>query len=179
MIGRATARGEEMRNVISIRVQNVPGVLSHVAGLLAARGYNVDSLTVGATEDPTISRMTIVLDVAKDMADQVCSQLQKLVTVVETKNLSYVPRVERELALICVATPKGTRSEVVELTNIFRAGIGDVGIDSVMIEISGSGDKLAAFIKALRPYRILSMTRSGCIASERPQDPAVEVEDKK
>ncbi|MGN0930664.1 MAG: acetolactate synthase small subunit [Thermoguttaceae bacterium] len=168
-----------MRNVISIRVQNVPGVLSHVAGLLAARGYNVDSLTVGATEDPTISRMTIVLDVAEDMANQVCSQLQKLVTVVETENLSRVPHVERELALIRVATPKGTRSEIVELTNIFRAGVVDVGVDSVMIEISGRGDKLDAFIKALRPYRILNMTRSGCIAAARRQDSAVEEEDNK
>lgn len=163
-----------MKNVISISVQNVPGVLSHVAGLLAARGYNVDSLTVGATEDPTISRMTIVLNVAEDVASQVFSQLQKLVTVVKTENLSCVPYVERELALIRVATPKGTRSEIVELTNIFRAGIVDVGIDSVLIEISGRGAKLDAFIKALRPYRILNMMRSGCIAAARCPDSAVE-----
>ena len=79
-----------MRNVISIRVQNVPGVLSHVAGMLAARGYNVDSLTVGATEDPSLSRMTIVLDVEPELAEQVSRQLQKLVTVVETRNLSQI-----------------------------------------------------------------------------------------
>ncbi|MBR4104427.1 MAG: acetolactate synthase small subunit, partial [Thermoguttaceae bacterium] len=108
-----------MRNVISVLVQNTSGVLSHVAGLLASRGYNVDSLTVGATEDPRFSRMTIVLNVDKDMIRQVESQLQKLVTVVETVNLSRVEHVERDLALVRVEAERGERSEILELVEIF------------------------------------------------------------
>ncbi|MBR0224578.1 MAG: acetolactate synthase small subunit [Thermoguttaceae bacterium] len=156
-----------MRNVISIRVQNVPGVLSHVAGMLAARGYNVDSLTVGATEDPSLSRMTIVLDVEPELAEQVSRQLQKLVTVVETQNLSHVAHVERELALVRVEVSAAERSGVVELANIFRAKIIDVAARSVLVEISGVSSKLDAFIVALQPYHIVSLTRSGCISTTR------------
>ncbi|MGI6402073.1 MAG: acetolactate synthase small subunit [Thermoguttaceae bacterium] len=156
-----------MKNIISIRVQNVPGVLSHVSGVLAARGYNVDSLTVGATADPAFSRMTIVLDVEREFADQVASQLQKLVTVVETKNLSLAPHVERELALIRVEITPQQRTEVLELVNIFRAKIVDVSMRSALIEISGDSSKLDAFIVALAPYRIVTLTRSGCIATLR------------
>lgn len=156
-----------MRNVISIRVQNVPGVLSHVAGMLAARGYNVDSLTVGATEDPSFSRMTIVLDVEPELAEQVGRQLQKLVTVVETRNLSQIAHVERELALVRVEVTAEERSGVVELANIFRGKIVDVAARSVLVEISGDSSKLDAFIVALQPYRIVSLTRSGCISTTR------------
>ena len=99
-----------MRNVFSLCVQNVPGVLSHVAGMLAARGYNVDSLTVCAAENPALSNMTIVLDVDPRVADQVGSQLQKLVTAVETHNLSRVPHIERELALIRVEVAPSERT---------------------------------------------------------------------
>ena len=112
-----------MRNVISIRVQNVPGVLSHVAGLLASRGYNVDSLTVGATDDPKFSRMTIVLECDPKTMMQVERQLTKLVTVVETKNLSDCEHVERDLALIRVAVTTQERSSVLELVEIFRASV--------------------------------------------------------
>ena len=122
-----------MRNVFSLCVQNVPGVLSHVAGMLAARGYKVDSLTVCAAEDPTLSNMTIVLDVDPKVADQVGSQLQKLVTAVETHNLSRVPHIERELALIRVEVAPSERTVVVELTNIFRAKIVDVDDDYRLI----------------------------------------------
>ena len=156
-----------MRNVISIRVPNVPGVLSHGSGILASRAYNVDSLTVGATEDPTISRMTIALDVDADLAEQVRAQLQKIVTVVEAQNLSSVEHVERELALIRVETnTPQQRSEVFELTNIFRAKIVDVSPRSVLVEISGQSGKINAFLKTLHPYRF-EMTRSGCIAAPR------------
>lgn len=156
-----------MKNIISIRVQNVPGVLSHVAGMLAARGYNVDSLTVGTTEDPAFSQMTIALDVDPAMAEQVASQLQKLVTVVETKNLSHVAHIERELALIRVEVAPEKRSGVVELANIFRAKIVDVAPQSLLVEISGDSSKLEAFIVALRPFHIVSLTRSGCISTAR------------
>lgn len=156
-----------MRNVISILVQNASGVLSHVAGLLASRGYNVDSLTVGATEDPRFSRMTIVLNVDKDMIRQVESQLQKLVTVVETVNLSRAEHVERDLALVRVEAERGERSEILELVEIFRAQVVDVAPKSLLIEISGDGAKIDAFIKTLAPYKIVGLTRSGCIAAPR------------
>ncbi len=156
-----------MRNVISILVQNASGVLSHVAGLLASRGYNVDSLTVGATEDPRFSRMTIVLNVDKDMIRQVESQLQKLVTVVETVNLSDGAHVERDLALIRVEAERGERRGVLELVEIFRAQVVDVAPKSLLIEISGDGAKLDAFIAALAPYKIVGLTRSGCVAAPR------------
>ncbi len=156
-----------MRNVISVWVQNVPGVLSHVAGMLASRGYNVDSLTVGATNDPRFSRMTIVLDADGDVMKQVELQLQKLVTVVKTTNLANVPHVERELALVCVQADAGNRSGVLEVVEIFRASVVDVAENSLLVEISGRVEKVDAFLKALRPYKILSVTRSGCIAAPR------------
>lgn len=156
-----------MRNVISVRVQNLPGVLSHVAGMLAARAYNVDSLTVGETEDPRFSRMTIVVDMEPELAAQVKLQLQKLVTVVETENLSEKPHVERELALIRVAATPEERSGVLELTTIFRAKVVDVAPNSLLVEISGDSAKLDAFIAALTPYKVVGLTRSGCIAAPR------------
>lgn len=156
-----------MRNVISILVQNVPGVLSHVSGLLAARGYNVDSLTVGKTENPAFSRMTIVLDVDREASSQVERQLQKLVTVVTTENLSNAEHVERELALIRVRSPKETRSEILEYVQIFRAAVVDVGAGTLLIEISGKKSKIDAFIDVLKPIGILCLTRSGCIATAR------------
>ncbi|MBQ9373159.1 MAG: acetolactate synthase small subunit [Thermoguttaceae bacterium] len=167
-----------MRNVISIRVQNVPGVLSHVAGLLASRGYNVDSLTVGATDDPKFSRMTIVLECDPKTIMQVERQLTKLVTVVETKNLSDCEHVERDLALIRVAVTTQERSSVLELVEIFRASVIDVGQKSLLIEISGRGSKLDAFIKALAPFKIVSVTRSGCIAALRGDVELDELNDK-
>ena len=167
-----------MRNVISIRVQNVPGVLSHVAGLLASRGYNVDSLTVGATDDPKFSRMTIVLECDPKTMMQVERQLTKLVTVVETKNLSDCEHVERDLALIRVAVTTQERSSVLELVEIFRASVIDVGQKSLLIEISGRGSKLDAFIKALAPFKIVSETRSGCIAALRGDVELDELNDK-
>lgn len=156
-----------MRNVISILVQNASGVLSHVAGLLASRGYNVDSLTVGATEDPRFSRMTIVLNVDRDLIRQIESQLQKLVTVVETVNLSRAEHVERDLALIRVETERGERGEILELVEIFRAQVVDVAPRSFLIEIVGDGAKIDAFIAALAPFKIVGLTRSGCIAAPR------------
>lgn len=157
-----------MRNVISILVQNASGVLSHVAGLLASRGYNVDSLTVSATEEEGFSRMTIVLDVDDaDKVRQVESQLQKLVTVVETVNLSCVDHVERDLALVRVEAERGGRREILDLVEIFRAQVVDVAPKSLLIEISGDVAKIDAFIKALAPHKIVGLTRSGCIAAPR------------
>lgn len=163
----ATEVREKMRNVISIWVQNKPGVLSHVAGMLASRGYNLDSLTVGATEDKRFSRMTIVVDCDRDVITQIELQLQKLVTVVKTTDLVDVPHVERELALIRVEADHMNRSNVVELTQIFRGFVVDVSEKSLLVEITGNGAKIDGFIAALKPYKILDVTRSGCIAAPR------------
>ncbi|MDO5309606.1 MAG: acetolactate synthase small subunit [Planctomycetia bacterium] len=156
-----------MKKVISLKVQNLPGVLSHIAGLLASRAYNVDSLTVGRTDDERFSRMTIVVDVDPKKVLQVERQLQKLVTVVQLANLSNVPHVERELALIRVAAEPHERSGVLELTQIFRGSIIDVAPQSLLIELSGNSAKLDAFVEALQPYKIVNFTRSGCIAAPR------------
>ena len=156
-----------MKKVISIKVQNVPGVLSHIAGLLASRAYNVDSLTVGRTVDSRFSRMTVVVDVDPNKVEQVERQLQKLVTVVKTTNLSNIPHVERELALVRVAADAGERTGVLQLVQIFRGSVIDVAPKSLLVELTGNGNKLDAFLDALKPYKIISLTRSGCIAAPR------------
>ncbi|MDD3589523.1 MAG: acetolactate synthase small subunit [Thermoguttaceae bacterium] len=166
-----------MKNVLSIWVQNVPGVLSHVSGLLAARGYNVDSLTVGATDDKRFSRMTIVVDCDKDVMKQIELQLRKLVTVVDTTDLSDVPHVERELALICVEVDHGRRCGVLELVQIFRGFVVDVADKSLLVQITGEGAKIDAFIAALKPYKVASVTRSGCIAAPRGNGKSEESEE--
>jgi len=158
---------KKTRKVISIKVQNVSGVLAHISGLLASRGYNVDSLTVSATNDPRFSRMTVALSVDDESVKQVESQLQKLVTVLETKILSSVERVERELALIRVAVEPEQRTGVLELAQIFRAQIVDVASKSLLVEISGNAEKLDAFLNVLSAYKIVGLTRSGCIAAPR------------
>lgn len=148
-------------------MQNAPGALSHVAGLLSSRGYNIDSLTVGVTDDERFSRMTIVVDCDHEKMKQIELQLQKLVTVVKTQNLADEPHVERELALVCVETDGASRSGVIELTQIFRGSVVDVAETSMLVEIAGNGEKIDAFIRALKPYKIRSVTRSGCIAAPR------------
>ena len=127
-----------MRHVISALVQNVPGVLAHVSGMLASRGYNIDSLAVGETEDPHLSRMTFVVMGDDRVLEQVRKQLEKIVTVVRVDDISAQDYVERDLMLIKVFCQAGdTRSEIRELVQIFRARIVDVGAEEVMIEISG------------------------------------------
>ncbi|RMF43562.1 MAG: acetolactate synthase small subunit [Planctomycetota bacterium] len=157
-----------MRHVLSALVHNVPGVLSHVAGMLASRGYNIDSLAVGETENPELSRMTFVVVGDDGVLDQVRKQLEKLVTVVEVEDISSRDYVERDLMLLRVRAPRGaTRSEVRELVDIFRARIVDVGEDELMIEISGRESKIEAFIERVRPYGITQLVRTGRIALVR------------
>jgi acetolactate synthase-1/3 small subunit len=134
-------------------------------------------LTVGATENPRFSRMTIVLNVDKDLVRQIESQLQKLVTVVETVNLSHTEHVERDLALVRVETKEGRRTEILEIVEIFRAQVVDVAPKSLLIEISGEAAKIDAFIKALAPYKIVGLTRSGCIAAPRGDVKSVATEE--
>jgi acetolactate synthase I/III small subunit len=157
-----------MRHVLSAVVQNVPGVLAHISGMLASRGYNIDSLAVGATEDPGLSRMTFVVVGDDRVLEQVRKQLEKIVTVVRVVDISSQDYVERDLMLMKVkAPPGGQRSEVRELVDIFRGRIVDVGPDEVMIEISGRESKIEAFIERMRTYGINELVRTGRIAMVR------------
>jgi len=156
-----------MRHIISALVQNVPGVLSHISGMLASRGYNIDSLAVGETEDRSLSRMTFVVVGDEKILDQVCKQLAKIVTVVRVDNISGSEHVERDLMLIKVKTDHAERSGILELVEIFRAQVVDVNPDSLMIEIAGKESKIEAFIEVMRPYGIMELVRSGRIAMSR------------
>ena len=156
-----------MRHVISALVMNEPGVLAHVAGMFSARGFNIDSLVVGRTEDPALSRMTIVVNADDRVLEQVRKQLAKIVTVVRVRDYKDLPFVERDLALIKVATPPGKRSEVIELANIFRAHVVDVGAGTLMIQLAGQEEKIDTFVELLRPYGIRELARSGVIAMPR------------
>lgn len=157
-----------MRHVLSAIVQNVPGVLAHISGMLASRGYNIDSLAVGETEDPNLSRMTFVFVGDDRVLEQVRKQLEKIVTVVRVEDISSQNHVERDLMLIKVkAATGGQRSEVRELVEIFRGRIVDVGEGEVMIEISGRENKVQAFIERMRPFGISELVRSGRIAMVR------------
>ena len=156
-----------MRHVLSALVQNVPGVLSNISGMLASRGYNIDSLAVGETEDPHLSRMTFVVVGDDTVLEQVRKQLEKIVTVVRVDDISSQDHVERDLMLVKVATPAGRRSEIRELTEIFRGRVVDVAPEMVMIELSGEEQKLEAFIEMLRPFGIIELVRTGRIAMVR------------
>ncbi len=163
-----------MRHVISAVVQNVPGVLAHISGMLASRGYNIDSLAVGATENPTLSRMTFVVMGGEHVLDQVRKQLDKIVTVVSVQDISSQSFVERDLMLLKVqAEAGGQRSEIIELVNIFRGQIVDVSASEVIIEISGKESKIQAFIERMRHYGILELVRTGRIAMVRGSVEAV------
>ena len=136
-----------MRCVLSAVVQNVPGVLAHISGMLASRGYNIHSLAVGETEDPNLSRMTFVVMGDAPVLDQVAKQLEKVVTVVAVTDISAAEHVERDLMLIKIKSENGNkRSEIRELVDIFRGKIVDVGAEEMMIELSGRERKIEAFI---------------------------------
>ncbi|MCA9079621.1 MAG: acetolactate synthase small subunit, partial [Planctomycetaceae bacterium] len=156
-----------MRHVLSALVQNQPGVLAHISGMLASRAFNIDSLAVGPTENPELSRLTFVVNGSDRDLDQVRKQLEKIVTIVKVVDYSGTEFVERDLMLIKVRTEPGRRSEVKELVDIFRAKIVDVSADHVMIEIAGQERKIEAFIEACRPFGILEMARTGRIALGR------------
>jgi acetolactate synthase-1/3 small subunit len=157
-----------MRHVLSAVVQNVPGVLAHVSGMLASRGYNIDSLAVGETEEPNLSRMTFVVVGDDRILDQVRKQLEKIVTVVHVEDISSRDHVERDLMLLKVSAPPGPkRTEIRELVEIFRAQIVDIGAEELMVEISGRETKIEAFIQRMRPYGILELVRTGRIAMVR------------
>jgi acetolactate synthase I/III small subunit len=156
-----------MRHVLSAIVQNVPGVLAHVSGMLASRGYNIDSLAVGPTDDPNFSRMTFVVVGNDRVLEQVRRQLEKIVTIVKVNDISSQNFIERDLMLIKVKAPGAARSEIRELSDIFRGRIVDVAPCEVIVEISGQEKKLEAFIDLMRPFGIIELARTGRIAMVR------------
>jgi acetolactate synthase, small subunit len=156
-----------MRHVLSALVQNQPGVLAHIAGMLASRAFNIDSLAVGETENHDLSRMTFVVHGDDSHVEQVRKQLEKIVTVVKVEDLSRERFVERDLMLIKVVCPPERRGEVRHLVDVFRGRIVDVGVNAVMLEISGTEAKIEAFIELIRSYGILELARTGRIALVR------------
>jgi acetolactate synthase I/III small subunit len=155
------------RHTLSVLVENKPGVLARVASLFSRRGFNIDSLAVGPTEHEDISRMTIVVNVADLPLEQVTKQLNKLVNVLKIVELDPVQSVQRELTLIKVRADAENRSSVLEMVTLFRARCVDVASDAVTIEITGTPDKLKAFIKVLEPFGIKELVQSGMVAVGR------------
>lgn len=161
-----------MRHVISALVQNQPGVLAHVSGMLASRGFNIDSLAVGETEDPHLSRMIFVVHGDDAVLEQVRKQLEKIVTTVRVDDISSENYVERDLMLIKVKAAPERRTEIALLVEMFRARVVDISPDNMMIEISGQENKIEAFIDLMRPYGILELARTGRIALVRGNPPS-------
>jgi acetolactate synthase-1/3 small subunit len=154
-------------HTLSVLVENKPGVLARVAGLFSRRGFNIESLAVGTTESVHVSRMTIVVDAENSPLEQVTKQLNKLINVLKIVELTPAEAVERELQLIKVAATGTTRSEIIEIADVFRAKVVDVDVESVTVEVTGSADKLEALVRLLEPYGIRELVRSGMIALGR------------
>jgi acetolactate synthase-1/3 small subunit len=155
------------RHTLSVLVENKPGVLARIAGLFSRRGFNIDSLAVGPTEHPEISRMTIVVNVEDQPLEQVTKQLNKLVNVLKIVELDTTTSVQRELMLIKVRADAESRSQVLETVQLFRAKVVDVATDAVTIEATGSKDKLEALIRVLEPFTIKELVQSGMVAVGR------------
>jgi acetolactate synthase I/III small subunit len=155
------------QHTLSVLVENKPGVLTRIAGMFARRNYNIHSLAVGPTDDPRVSRLTLVVGTEAVQLEQIVKQLNKLVHVLKIVELESGETVERELQLIKVACDATTRSQVIELAQVFRANIVDVDHDSLTIEAAGDPEKLAAIVDLLEPFGIREMVRSGRIALAR------------
>lgn len=156
-----------MEHVISVLVENKFGVLAHIAGLFSGRGFNIDSLAVGETEDPSVSRMTIVVRGDDRIVEQILKQLNRQVSVIQATDLSAETHLERELVLLKVSTTAKNRREVIEIADIFRCKVVDVQHGSLTIEAVGSGAKIAALIDLLKPYGIKQLVRTGRVAMAR------------
>lgn len=155
------------KHVLSLLVENNSGVLSRIAGLFARRCFNIDSLTVGTTEDEALSRMTIVVTGDDPTLEQIKKQLNKLVEVIKVIELSPGESISRELVFIKVKADNNTRSNVIEISNIFRANIVDVAKDSLILELTGDGGKIEAFMELIEPFGILEFIRSGATGLQR------------
>ena len=155
------------RHILSILVENKPGVLARIAGLFSRRAFNIETLAVGPTDDPSISRITLTVDGALHPIDQVTKQLHKLVNVIKIRDLEPEETVARELALFKVSADSAARGEVMQIVEIFRAKIIDVTKRSVIIEVTGTWEKIEAFERMVRPFGLIEMVRTGEIAVSR------------
>ena len=162
-VGLRTGR----KHILSILVENKPGVLTRIAGLFARRGFNIDTLAVGPTDDENLSRITLTLDGAVHPIDQVTKQLHKLVNVLKIRDLAPNETLARELALFKVTADAAARSEIVQLCEIFRARVVDVSKRSLIVEVTGTYDKVEAFEALLRPFGLVEMVRTSEIAISR------------
>lgn len=156
-----------MKHTLSVLVENKPGVLTRVAGLFARRGFNIDSLVVAETENPELSRMTITVDEQDQPVEQVTKQLHKLINVLKITDLEPTGSVERELLLIKVKADAKTRSEIMQIVEIFRAKIADVSPEVLIIEMTGTREKVSAFMELLLPFGVVELMRTGRIAMRR------------
>ncbi len=156
-----------MKHTLSVLVENKPGVLARVAELFARRGFNIESLAVGTTEKPDISRMTIVVDVAEHSLEQVRKQLHKLINVIEIVDLDPEASVAREMVMVKVKADTSNRSEIIEIADIFRGNIVDVSRESITVEVTGNASKLSAFEDLVKPYGIKELVRTGKVALPR------------
>jgi acetolactate synthase-1/3 small subunit len=155
------------KHIISLLVENKPGVLARIAGLFSRRGFNIDTLAVGPTDDPTMSRITLTMNGALHPIDQVTKQLHKLVHVIKIRDLEPEETVARELALFKVSADSETRAEIMQFADIFRGKVIDVSKRSVTIEVTGTDDKIEAFERMVRPFGLIEMVRTGEIAISR------------
>jgi acetolactate synthase-1/3 small subunit len=153
--------------LLSVLVDNKPGVLQRVASMIRRRGFNIDSLSVGPTDDDTISRMTITVHVGRQQAEQATKQLAKLIDVITIDDITGLRNVAHELVLVRMHAPPGERTELLNLVDIFRGRIVDVAASSVIIEVTGSAEKIDNFIELMRPYGIKELARSGVVALVR------------
>ncbi len=154
-------------HTLSVLVENKPGVLSRVAGLFTRRGFNIESLAVSPTEDPTLSRMTITVDASRFPVEQITKQLDKLINVIKIRDLDVHNTVARELALMKVHVAPGDRAEIIGLVDIFGGQIVDVTTDHVTIQVTGETDDLVRFEELLRPFGLIEMVKTGVVALSR------------
>ena len=156
-----------MKHIISALVQNKPGVLAHVAGMFAARAFNIDSLAVGRTDDPTLSRMTIVVVGDDKVVEQVRKQLAKIVSIVKVQDFVGQDVVARDLMVVSVSCPPEKRSEILALIEMFTAKVVDISSKVVMVEVCGPESKIEAFLDSCRPYGVKNVVRTGTVAMAR------------
>jgi len=160
-----------MKHTLSVLVENKPGVLTRVAGLFARRGFNIDSLVVAETENPAVSRMTITVEEQDQPIEQVTKQLHKLINVLKITDLDPADSVERELLIIKVRADARSRSEIMQIVEIFRAKIVDVGTEVILIELTGAREKVSAFMDLVSPFGVVELMRTGRIAMSRGKRP--------
>src|SRR3954453_782722 len=155
------------KHVLALLVENKPGVLARIAGLFSRRGFNIDTLAVGPTEDPDVSRITLTVDGAVHPIDQVTKQLHKLVNVIKIRDMEPDSTVSREMALFRVSAPVESRAEIMQFAEIFRANIVDVSRKTMTIEVTGTQDKIDPFERMIRPHGLVEMARTGEVAISR------------